>query len=100
MQLGGETLLTWEITFCCYQKLMYFYKVVSAVWEHLVALLSWSKSGPLIISRMFGPCSLQGQEPSATKKCWLSNKERVSLGDTGYIAFCLFPKLAFAAHGK
>lgn len=59
-----------------------FLQTVTAVWEHLIARLSLSKCGPLIVSRPFGPCSLQEQEPSALEKCWLSIKESVSLGFT------------------
>jgi hypothetical protein len=55
---GMETFLTWEVTLWCYQELPYFYKLVTAVWEHSIALFSWSKSGPLTISRIFGPCFL------------------------------------------
>lgn len=56
------TFCTWEVTLWCYQELVCLYKVVTAAWEHLIALFSWSKSGPFIISRMFGPSSLQEQE--------------------------------------
>ena len=55
-------LLTWEVTLWCYQELVCFYKLATAVWEHLIARLSLSKCGPLIISRPFGPCSLQEQD--------------------------------------
>jgi hypothetical protein len=84
------------MTLWCYQELVYFYKLVTAVWEPLIALLSWSKSGPLIISRMFGSCSLLGQEPCTPEKSPLSIKESVNLSDTeiGVCCLCLFPKLA------
>jgi hypothetical protein len=53
---------------CC-QELAYFCKLATAVWEHLIALLSWPKSGALTFSRMFGLFFPQEQEPSALGKC-------------------------------
>ena len=38
-------LLTWEVTLWCYQELVCFYKLVTAVWEHLIALLHSPRVG-------------------------------------------------------
>lgn len=39
--LGGRTLFTWEVTLWCYQELVCFHKLVTAVWWHLIALYLW-----------------------------------------------------------
>jgi hypothetical protein len=88
---GRGTLLTWEVTLWSYQELVYFYILVAAVWEHLIALPSWSKHGPFIISRMFGPCSLQGQEPSAPEKGWLSRRVTQKQGFVVFLFVSLPP---------
>jgi hypothetical protein len=89
---GRETLLTWKVTLWCYQELVCFYKLAIAVWDHLIALLSWPKSRALISSRMFGLFFSQGQKPSALgSDSHLSERVPVSAkrGLRG-VAICLF----------
>ena len=64
---------------------MCFYKLATAVWECLIVLLSWPKSGALISSKMFGLCFSQGQVPPALRS---AIRESASLSDKGAERCC------------
>lgn len=59
------------ITYSLYGRLEYFYKPITALWEHLMASFPQLKSGDRDHFKDTNFCLFQRQELSAPGKCWL-----------------------------
>lgn len=74
---------------------MYFYKLVTSVWKHLIALSLWSKNCPLILQGCLVLLPFKERSHLHWRNAgYLSRRVSASVTQRlGYVVFCLFPKL-------